>query len=227
MNKRYVLAAGFLIVLLGGSYGAYDYFAGNHVEIQSVLPAQAAVETSGKAIDAGKLNGKWTIEPESQVYFSVTTSKETVNFAVKSVKGSWQLNTEDAAKNAGEGTVDLNTMSSGNDQRDNHIKGPEYLNVAQFPDATFTVKSFEHLPKEWKEGASISFHMTGTLKVKGLSKDVTFDSVAVYDQGKIKMEGSTVVTFADFGMKNPHAVVLDTQNDITVRLSLVLAPEPK
>lgn len=226
MNRKTIwISAGLLVVLLGGAYGAYDYFAGNHVEIQSVIPAQAAAGgASGEVIAADKLNRAWMIQQGSQAYFSVTTSKETVNFAGKSVKGSWNLNLNDPAKNTANGTVEIAALDSGNAQRDNHVKGADYLNAGQFPESTFTVKSFEKLPKEWKEGTSVPFLMAGTLTVKGISKDVTFESEAVYDKGTIKMEGDTVITFADFGMKNPHTVMLDTQNNVTVKLSLILAP---
>ncbi|MNP68573.1 YceI-like domain protein [compost metagenome] len=93
----------------------------------------------------------------------------------------------------------------------------------QHPKATFAVKSFENLPKEWKAGVTESFKMTGTLTVRGISKDVTFDAKAQLDGSQLKLEGQTVVTFEDYGMKNPHTVVLSAQNDVTVQLRLVLA----
>lgn len=210
----------------GGGYAAYDYYAGNHVEVKDVIATPNPASTpsgTAAAVDAAQVDGSWTIQPSSEVYFSVTTSKETVNFSVKSVEGSWQLNTADATKNTAEGSVDLNTLSSGNSQRDNHVKDADYLQVSDHPKASFAVTSFEQLPAEWKEGEAIPFKMTGTLTIRGVTKEVTFDSKAQYTQGKINLEGSTVVTFDDFGMKNPHTVVLDTQNDVTVQLRLVLS----
>ncbi|WP_409343233.1 YceI family protein [Paenibacillus sp. MBLB4367] len=218
--KKAVISLGTLVVLAGGAYGAYDYFAGNHVTIQEVIPADAPVQAGAAVVEASKLNGQWSIQPDSKVYFSVTTSKETVNFEGGSVQGSWLIDTSDLNKMSGKGAVDINALQSGNSQRDGHIKGAEYLNASANPEATFTVKSFENFPKEWKEGSKAPFTMKGTLTIKGISKDVTFASEALYTQGAFKMEGSTVVTFHDFGMKNPHTVMLDTQNDVTVQLRL-------
>ncbi|MNB97668.1 hypothetical protein D3C75_449000 [compost metagenome] len=219
-----------IVIVAGGGIGyyAYDYYAGNHVEVKDVIGASsssggtqaAAAATSAAPAD---VNGTWNIQSASEVYFSVTTSKETVNFSVKPVTGSWTLNTADAAQNKAEGSVDLSGLSSGNGQRDNHIKGSDYLQVDQHPKATFAVKSFENLPKEWKAGVTESFKMTGTLTVRGISKDVTFDAKAQLDGSQLKLEGQTVVTFEDYGMKNPHTVVLSAQNDVTVQLRLVLA----
>jgi polyisoprenoid-binding protein YceI len=220
--KKTTISLGALVVLAGGAYGAYDYYAGNHVTIQEVIPANAAVQTGTAAVEPSKLNGEWSIQPDSKIYFSVTTSKETVNFEGATVKGNWMINTGDLTKMSGQGVVDIKALQSGNSQRDGHIKSPEYLNAAANPEATFTVKSFDNFPKEWKEGEKATFTMKGTLTVKGISKDVAFTTEALYSQGAFKMEGKTVVTFNDFGMKNPHTVMLDTQNDVTVQLRLNL-----
>jgi polyisoprenoid-binding protein YceI len=219
--KMAALSAGVLIVL-GGAYTAYDYYAGNHVTIQEVIPASTSGQASGKQVAANVIDGEWTLKPDSKVYFSVTTSKETVNFEGSSVKGKWLINNTDASKMNAEAVVDINSLQSGNPQRDGHVKGADYLNAAKFPEAKFQVKTFKDLPKEWKEGEQVTFSMSGTLTVKDISKEVLFESKAVYSQGIISMEGNTVVTFNDFGMKNPHTVMLDTQNNVAVQLRLNL-----
>lgn len=221
----WILTAGLIIVGAGVGYAAYDYYAGNHVEVKGVISTATPGSQSAAASPAAaaQLDGKWAIQSGSEVYFSVTTSKETVNFSVNSVAGSWTLNSSDASKNTAEGSVDLNVLNSGNSQRDNHIKSDEYLQVGQHPKGTFAVKTFEGLPTEWKEGEAHSFKMMGTLTVRGIAKEVAFDTKAQYTQGKINLEGSTIVTFDDFGMKNPHTVGLSTENNVTVQLRLVLA----
>ncbi|NHN34560.1 YceI family protein [Paenibacillus agricola] len=243
MNARKtLLSIGVLAVLVGGGYAAYDYYAGNHIAIQQVIPTNPAAQTPASSSaasvpatanataataatatsDAAKLDGLWNIQPASKVYLSVTTSKETVNIEGASVKGTWTINSADPSQMKAEGIVDTTKFQSGNAQRDNHVKAADSLNVAAFPEAKFTVKSFQDFPKEWKEGSKASFKMLGTLTIKGISKDVTFTSDALLSQGALSIEGSTVVTFDDFGMKNPHTVLLDTQNNVTVQLRLVL-----
>ncbi|WP_426450256.1 YceI family protein [Paenibacillus sp. S-38] len=222
-QKMIALSAGVIVVLIG-AYAAYDYFAGNHVTVQEVIPASASAQASGGAVvEAGKLNGQWNIQPESKVYFSVTTSKETVNFESGEVQGQWTLDVADPSKNAASASLEIAKVQSGNATRDSHVAGEKFLNAAAFPKAEFKAKSFEGLPKEWKDGEKVSFTLPGTLTVKGVSKDVTFKTDALYSGGTIKLEGSTVVTFDDFGLKNPHAVVVDTENNITLQLRLVLA----
>ncbi|MNJ74115.1 hypothetical protein D3C77_710020 [compost metagenome] len=55
-------------------------------------------------------------------------------------------------------------------------------------------------------------------------KEVIFTGQAVLDQGTLKLEASTIVTFTDFGMTNPHTIIMDTENDITVELRLLFKP---
>ena len=230
-KKTVLFASGLAFVLLAGGYAAYDYYAGNHVEIERVIPAggqaSSGQASSGgaAAVSAQSLNGTWKVAASSKAYFSVTTSKETVNFVSDQVAGQWDLNAADPAQSKGQGEVPIASISSGNGQRDGHIKGKDYLQADAFPKATFQVSSFEGLPKEWKEGAAVPFKMKGKLNVKGVDKEVTFESNALYEQGQLKLSGTTVVTFGDFGMKNPHTVVLEAENNVTVRLELVLSKQ--
>lgn len=248
-NKKIVIAAAaILIVISGAIYYVYDGLTGNHVEIESVIaqsPAEdGSTEVSGSAGEgmatetatgagnesngagageAAGVDGTWTIGSDSKVYFSVTTSRDTVNYELDKVMGSWTINSADPAQTKAEGTVDVTSMDSRNSQRDQHISEAEYLDTAQFPNAAFNVTSFEGLPSEWKSGEAYDVSITGELTVKGITKEVVFTGQTVYDQGSLKLEASTVVTFGDFGMKNPHTVVMDTENNLTVELRLVLS----
>ena len=228
-------AAGVVIVGAITAFAFLNNSLGNNVEIESVIPAQEQGSTNsgtaeanaaagaGAAVTAEQLNGAWSIADTSKVYWSVTTSKETVNFVDASVQGTWNVNLDDTASMNGEGSIEMSALDSGNSQRDEHVKGTDFLSVDQFPQSTFVVSSFSGLPAEWTEGTAVPVQMQGKLTVKGIEKDVTFDSQAVYSGGQLMLSGTTTVTFEDFGMTNPHSIVLDTENDLEVRLELVLS----
>ncbi|MNN08437.1 hypothetical protein D3C81_1212910 [compost metagenome] len=230
-----LVGAGVVIVGIVTAFLLLNNSLGNNVEIESVIPNQSqsannsgtadANETgssAGTAVTAEQLNGTWNIAEESKVYWSVTTSRETVNFENEAVSGSWTVNLEDSAVMTGEGSVEMSALDSGNGQRDEHVKDADFLSVSEFPQSTFTVNSFSELPVEWTEGTAVPVEMQGTLTVKGIEKEVTFNSQAVYSGGQLLLSGTTTVTFDDFGLKNPHSVVLDTENDLEVRLELAL-----
>ncbi|WP_338554461.1 YceI family protein [Paenibacillus sp. KS-LC4] len=247
MKKRnVVIGAVAAVVLLGGAgaYAMYDSFTGNNKEIKSVIGTESTAassasgtnsadssstnstngtETAAAAGAVADVNGVWTIDSTSNVYFSVTTSRETVNFEVNGVTGTWNVDTADAAANAADASLDMNVLDSGNGQRDGHVKEADFLDVANFPSSTFKATKFEALPAEVKDGETFPLIMTGDLTIKGITKEVTFTGQAAYSGGKLNVESETVVTFEEFGMKNPHNVVMDTENDVTVQLRLTLS----
>lgn len=233
MKKKYIISlAAVVAVLIGvGGYVFLGDYMGNNVEINSVIDQTEEVsssgsnnnDSSGEPVAVDDLNGNWEIANESSVYWSVTTSKETVNFVNEEVTGNWTVVVNNPTSMTGEGIVDMTALDSGNSQRDDHVKeGAEYLDVTEYPEATFTTTSFSELSAEWTEGSVVPITIDGTLTIKGMEKDVQFESEAVYQNGQLLLSGTTVVTFADFGMENPHSVALETENDLTVQLELVL-----
>ncbi|WP_166245030.1 YceI family protein [Paenibacillus turpanensis] len=241
MNKKTLMMLAGGIIIAGGvtAYFAMDKYMGNNIEIESALASaqtQSSAAANGAAAPSGTaqassvinsqlVNGSWVLADASKVYWSVTTSKETVNFVNEAVEGKWNVNLDDAAAMSGEGIVDMSALSSGNGQRDGHVKDARFLAVETYPQATFKAESFSGLPKEWEEGKAVPFEMSGKLTVKGVEKAVTFASEAMYKGGQLLVSGKTTVTFADFGLTNPHTVLLDTQNELGVQLELVLTKE--
>ncbi len=234
-KKQIILLTAVIVVLIGivGAYAAFNRYLGNNVEIESVMAEQVetattegageASETASAAVSADELKGAWNIASGSKVYWSVTTSKETVNFVNEAVTGSWTVDPNDAAAMTGEGVLDMTALDSGNSQRDGHVKErADLLEVSTYPQAMFKTESLSALPAEWKEGSAVPLTITGILTVKGKEKEVTFDAESMYRDGQLLLSGSTKVTFADFGMTSPHTVLLETENELAVQLELVL-----
>ncbi|NMI05559.1 YceI family protein [Paenibacillus sp. SZ31] len=237
MNKKakawLITGVAAVAVIGGGGYYLTNSYLGNNVEIEQVLPASTATSTT--AVDstgavvanetaaAEQLNGDWSISEGSKVYFSVTTSQETVNFVDEQVTGNWTINVDDATQMKAEGQIEMDGIDSGNGQRDGHVKQADFFDIATYPQATFTATSFEGVPTEWPVGQTVDIKMNGTITVRGVEKEVTFDAKAAYENNEVLLSATSMVTFEDFGMENPHSVVLSTENDIQVQLELKLS----
>ncbi|KQY94007.1 hypothetical protein ASD24_00090 [Paenibacillus sp. Root52] len=235
MNKKtktwIITGVAAVAIIGGGGYYLTNSYLGNNVEIEQVLPAITATSTTAvdstgtpvaNVVGAEQLNGDWNISEGSKVYFSVTTSQETVNFVDEQVSGKWTINVDDASQMKAEGQIEMDGIDSGNGQRDGHVKQADFFDIATYPQATFTATSFEGLPAEWPVGQTVDVKMNGTLTVKGVEKEVTFDAKAAYDNDQVLLSATSMVTFEDFGMENPHSVVLSTENDIKLQLELKL-----
>jgi polyisoprenoid-binding protein YceI len=219
--KKKIMIPVFIIIVLVGGYLVFDYYVGNHIEIVSVLnsaptPTKASVPT---ATNTNNLEKKWTLLPESKVYATVQTSKEAVNIKFSTVTGDWDFNL-DPTKMSGQATVKVESIDSGNSARDNDLLGSAYLHASKYPDATFKFESIEDWNKNWIDDQMQKFKLIGTLTINGVPKKVSFDVEAKHSGEKLLLSGKTKITFADFGMFNPHNIVLDTENDIYIRLEI-------
>jgi polyisoprenoid-binding protein YceI len=98
--------------------------------------------------------------------------------------------------------LDANSIDTNNKQRDDHVRGPEFFNVAEFPAIIF------ESTKVKKAGAK--FTVTGNLEFHGVSKEVTVDMqlIGAKDLGesfggyKAGFEGKVTVDRTLFGVTN-------------------------
>ena len=108
-------------------------------------------------------------------------------------------------------TADVNTISTDNEQRDKHLMGPDFFDVAKFPTLTFKSKTF-------KKVADKKYKLTGDLTLHGVTKtvelDVTFNGTAIHPYNKKTIAGfkvSGTLKRTDFGISasTPSAMVSD------------------
>ncbi|HEX6541555.1 MAG TPA: YceI family protein [Ktedonobacterales bacterium] len=77
-------------------------------------------------------------------------------------------------------TIDLASLATGNEGRDQHLRSADFFDVEQYPTATFHSTSVEPRGED-------RLHMIGDLTIRGVTKPVTLD---VTIEGKFKdMQG--------------------------------------
>lgn len=111
------------------------------------------------------------------------------------------------------------SVDTGIEDRDNHLRGPDFFNAKEFPQITFKSTGLEAV--EGKEGV---YKLTGDLTMLGVTKSVSAD-FAYYGTGTgVKgkaiagAEATFVVTRTDFGMSygTPDAL----GDDVTITVAL-------
>jgi polyisoprenoid-binding protein YceI len=117
------------------------------------------------------------------------------------ISGTVALDESNPEKSAIDITVKATSIDSGAAARDEHLRGPDFLNVKQFPTITFKSTQIKTIDPKTLE-------VTGDLTIHGVSKPVTL-KVERVGTGKSPMGGSAVgleTTFkinrSDFDMKN-------------------------
>lgn len=67
-------------------------------------------------------------------------------------------------------SIDVNSIDTDDENRDKHLKGSDFFDVAKYPTITFKSKSFTKVSDK-------GYKLVGTLTMHGVSKEVTFDVV--------------------------------------------------
>ncbi len=143
----------------------------------------------------------YKIDPmHSEVTFKVK------HLMITNVTGSFQqfdatmeANAEDFSDAKISFEADINSISTGNEQRDTHLKSDDFFSAEQFPKLSFTSTSFTH------KGGS-DYVLNGDLTIKGNTKPVSLNvefggrMTDFYGQDKAGFEISGKINRSEFGL---------------------------
>ncbi|MBC7388052.1 MAG: YceI family protein [Opitutaceae bacterium] len=108
-------------------------------------------------------------------------------------------------------TAAINSIDTDNDQRDTHLKGPDYFDAAKFPTLTFKSKSMKKVgDKKYKLAGDVTIHGV----TKPLELDVVYNGSAIHPYTKKTVVGFKItglIKRSDFGVgaSTPSAVLSD------------------
>lgn len=112
--------------------------------------------------------GTWMIDAvHSEVSFVVR------HLGVSKVRGRFDsfegqvATAQDPLQSTVRATIDAASVNTGNDQRDDHVRSEDFLDVANHPHLTFVSKSVS--------AGDDAFQVEGDLTVRGVTKPVTLD----------------------------------------------------
>jgi polyisoprenoid-binding protein YceI len=121
-------------------------------------------------------------------------------------------------------TVDLATLKSDSDRRDNYIQR-RTLETATHPTATFVPTAFLGLQSPLPAAGEMSFQLVGDLTVHGVTRPVTWDVTARAEGGAYTGTASTWFRFGNFEMTIPRvASVLSVKDSIVLEYDFRLVP---
>jgi polyisoprenoid-binding protein YceI len=151
--------------------------------------------------------------------FEIDSAHSSANFAVKhmmvsTVRGSFgkttgkvNIDDKDITKSTVEAVIDATTINTNEPKRDEHLRAPDFFDVAKYPTITFKSTKVE------KAGENLK--VTGDLTMHGVTKPVTltaegFTTEAKDPWGNIKRGGvaTTKINRKDFGLT--YNAVLET-----------------
>lgn len=189
MTTRTFLPAFSLAVLLVVAGFAWPRSAPPEVE---ATPATAATPSDVVS---------WTLDAaHSEVRFSVrhlAISRVTGHF--RSFKAEVAMDPDDVSTLSTSAVVEIPSIDTGNDKRDEHLRSPDFFDASAYPEMTFQSTGVENVDGN-------AFQLMGDLSIKGTTQPVVFDAeligTAVGPEGKQRaaFTATTTINRKEFGL---------------------------
>jgi polyisoprenoid-binding protein YceI len=109
---------------------------------------------------------------------------------------------------SGEVVVSVASMKTGNDRRDEHLRGSKWLDATAHPDIRFKVTSATAEPTISKGPVKMAkLQVTGEFSLHGVTKTMTAPAEMKWKDNKMKVTTEFTVKLADFKVEGAQGVV--------------------
>ncbi|MFI1380380.1 YceI family protein [Embleya sp. NPDC020886] len=148
-----------------------------------------------------ELTGDYVLDPaHTRIGFVARHAMVTkVRGAFHQFEGTAHLDGADPGKSTGRVVIKTQSIDTGVEQRDQHLRTNDFLDAPNFPDITFRTTEVE-------QKSETDYRVTGDLTVKDTTKPVAIDfeytGNAVDPQGNLRvgLEGSVTISRKEFGV---------------------------
>lgn len=165
-------------------------------------------------------NETYTIDPvHSAVGFKIRHFVAKVPGKFTQFSGTITVDRANLEKSSAEATIQVASIDTENQKRDDHLRNADFFDAAKFPTMTFKSKS-------WKKTGTDKYDVTGDLTLKGVTKEVVLKVTSLGfgpGMGGAQLSGweaTTTINKADFNMKDPAMLdaALGDEVDITINI---------
>jgi polyisoprenoid-binding protein YceI len=139
--------------------------------------------------------------------FGINTKGE-----LKGLKGNIQWNEENPAASTINVSADVNTINTGIDGRDSHLKKEEYFDADKYPVLSFVSTGITP--------GNGSYTANGSLTIKGVTKTIAFPFTATKTANGYLFSGSFTINRIDYGV-GKSSMVLGDDVDVALKVQAV------
>ncbi|MFH9010819.1 YceI family protein [Streptomyces sp. NPDC017943] len=147
------------------------------------------------------LTGDYVLDPaHTRIGFVARHAMVTkVRGAFHEFEGTAHLDGADPARSSGQVVIKAQSIDTGVEQRDQHLRTNDFLDAPNFPDITFRTTEVE-------KRSDTEYRVTGELTIKDLTKPVTIDfeytgnAVDPFGNLRVGLEGSLTISRKEFGV---------------------------
>jgi len=172
----------------------------------------------------------WQIDPaHTSAQFAVKhLMVSTVRGTMGKVTGTVTFDETDPTKSTVAASIDVAGIDTREPKRDEHLRSPDFLDVAKYPTITFASTKIEQISKD-------RFKVTGDLTMRGVKKPVILEVQGTpapmkdpFGNTKLGGTATTTINRQDFGVAwskklDAGGVVVGDDVDITIDIELIQA----
>ena len=155
----------------------------------------------------------------SSVGFNIRHFVSKVPGKFNKFSGTITVDRANPANNAVEATIDMASVDTENQKRDDHLRSSDFLDVAKHPTMSFKSTS-------WAKTGEDTFDVTGNLTLKNITRPVTL-KVTLLGVGPgpngatlSGWEATTKINKKDFGVIDPPMLDAALGDDVTIMINI-------
>lgn len=241
-----IIAVLIIVALLaGGAFAVYVYVSGGEGTASAPItaPTLEPAESGSETTDAAEQPTAEATASSSAVTFNIVPEQSEVRFTLSEVlrgvpttvvgrtnQVAGQIRVDFANPSASQvGVIRINarTLTTDNDFRNRAIRSQILLSSQpEYEFAEFTPTAINGLPETITFGEPINFTITGSLTVRGITNEVTFNAtVTPVSETELRGTASTTVQRAMYQLQIPNVPgVADVSEDVLLEIDFVAVP---
>lgn len=153
------------------------------------------------------ISANYTVVDDYSIRFTTKRAEGTF----QGLKGIVDFNENDLGNSKMNVSIDVATIMTGNEQKDDHAKGSKWFDVDNYPKMGFKTESITK--------TEIGYVATGTLTIKDVSADLSIPFVIESEGIKVFLLGSTKINRKKFNIKGNSFSFL-VGSDVTIDLKV-------
>ena len=162
--------------------------------------AEATETVEAASVAINDIAGDYTLDPShTRIGFSARHAMVTkVRGNFEEFEGTAHVDTQTPANSSVKVVIKAASVTTHNEQRDGHLKTPDFFDVENYPEITFVSTNVERDGSEWV--------VTGDLTINAVTKSITipFDATGSakdpFGNIRIGFEGETTIDRTDWGL---------------------------
>jgi polyisoprenoid-binding protein YceI len=150
--------------------------------------------------DLSATTGTWVLDPShTHIGFAAKHAMvTTVRGSFLDFEGTLTLDGENPAASTANLVIQAASFDSGNEQRDGHVKGADFLDVEKYPTLTFQSTSVRQDGSDFVLAGDLTIH--GTTRPVEIAVELEGTDADPFGNQRVGFAGSTTISRKDFGL---------------------------